>query len=66
MCNYLEGNVCEPSSIIVFENDIYGALLLPTAPPPPENPGGPQQIEKAGSSVNLTIWPAVEVNGPIG
>ena len=51
---------------MVFENDIYGALLLSTAPLPPENPGGPQQIEKAGSSVNLTIWPAVEVNGPIG
>ncbi|XP_015752901.1 PREDICTED: Down syndrome cell adhesion molecule homolog isoform X1 [Acropora digitifera] len=35
------------------------------APPPPENPGGPQQIEKAGSSINLTIWPAAEDNGPI-
>ncbi|XP_067026815.1 uncharacterized protein [Acropora muricata] len=35
------------------------------APPPPENPGGPRQIEKAGSSVNLTIWPAVQDNGPI-
>ncbi|XP_015769281.1 PREDICTED: receptor-type tyrosine-protein phosphatase F-like [Acropora digitifera] len=35
------------------------------APPPPANPGGPQQIEKAGSSVNLTIWPAAQDNGPI-
>ncbi|XP_044164303.1 Down syndrome cell adhesion molecule-like protein 1 [Acropora millepora] len=35
------------------------------APPPPENPGGLQQIEMAGSSVNLTIWPAAQDNGPI-
>ncbi|XP_074612262.1 tyrosine-protein phosphatase Lar-like [Acropora palmata] len=35
------------------------------APPPPENAGGAQQIEKAGSSVNLTIWPAAQDNGPI-
>ncbi|XP_067027507.1 receptor-type tyrosine-protein phosphatase T-like isoform X2 [Acropora muricata] len=35
----------------------------PPAPPPPE--GGPQQIEKAGSSVNLMIRPATQDNGPI-
>ncbi|XP_067027638.1 uncharacterized protein, partial [Acropora muricata] len=35
----------------------------PPAPPPP--PEGPQQIEKAGSSVNLMIRPATQDNGPI-
>ncbi|XP_015753443.1 PREDICTED: receptor-type tyrosine-protein phosphatase mu-like [Acropora digitifera] len=35
----------------------------PPAPPPP--PEGPQQIEKAGSSVNLLIRPAAQDNGPI-
>ncbi|KAK2554959.1 Receptor-type tyrosine-protein phosphatase delta [Acropora cervicornis] len=35
----------------------------PPAPPPPQE--GPLQIEKAGSSVNLMIWPAAQDNGPI-
>ncbi|XP_015757056.1 PREDICTED: uncharacterized protein LOC107336496 isoform X2 [Acropora digitifera] len=35
------------------------------APPAPGNPEGPKQIETGGSSVNLTIWPASQDNGPI-
>ncbi|XP_074611771.1 uncharacterized protein LOC141866210 isoform X4 [Acropora palmata] len=35
----------------------------PPAPAPPQE--GPLQIEKAGSSVNLMIWPAAQDNGPI-
>ena len=50
---------------MVFEDDIYGALFLSTAPSAPGNPGGPQQIETGRSSTNLTIWPAAQDNGPI-
>ena len=65
MYSYVEESVCEPSNIMVFEDDVYGVLLLPTVPPAPENPGVPQEIHKGGSSVNLTIWPAAQDNGPI-
>jgi len=50
---------------MVFADDIYEAFFLPTAPPAPGNPEGPKQIETGGSSVNLTIWPAAQDNGPI-
>ncbi|XP_015759655.1 PREDICTED: uncharacterized protein LOC107338918 [Acropora digitifera] len=49
----------ENSSILT----IHTAIDAP--PAPPRSQEGPQQIEKAGSSVNLTILPAKQDNGPI-
>ncbi|XP_074611759.1 receptor-type tyrosine-protein phosphatase S-like isoform X4 [Acropora palmata] len=49
----------ENSSILT----VHTAIDAPPAPPPPQE--GPQQIEKAGLSVDLTIWPAAQDNGPI-
>ncbi|XP_044173689.1 receptor-type tyrosine-protein phosphatase F-like [Acropora millepora] len=49
----------ENSSILA----VHTAIDAPPAPPPPQE--GPEQIEKAGLSVNLTIWPAAQDNGPI-
>jgi len=49
----------ENSSILT----VHTAIDAPPAPGPPQE--GPEQSEKAGSSVNLTIWPAAQDNGPI-
>ncbi|XP_068677363.1 uncharacterized protein [Montipora foliosa] len=38
---------------------------LIAAPAAPKNPVGTQKIDTTGSSVNLTIWPADQDNGPI-
>ncbi|XP_068725986.1 uncharacterized protein [Montipora capricornis] len=38
---------------------------LIAAPAAPKNPVGTQKIDTTGSSVNLTIWPANQDNGPI-
>ncbi|XP_068677380.1 receptor-type tyrosine-protein phosphatase T-like isoform X2 [Montipora foliosa] len=38
---------------------------LIAAPAAPKNPVGTQNIDTTGSSVNLTIWPADQDNGPI-
>ncbi|XP_074611775.1 uncharacterized protein LOC141866211 isoform X2 [Acropora palmata] len=51
---------CGDNSTSVTSRTVIDA---PPAPAPPQE--GPLQIEKAGSSVNLMIWPAAQDNGPI-
>jgi len=49
----------------VYNSSMVTIRTVIDAPPAPGNPGRPQQIETEGTSVNLTIWPAAEDNGPI-